>query len=300
MANPDQKLADLRFFEPRLWGQAKRFREFYPATFKFDKITRRAIVGVEAHFSKATTFHRMAVETRPRLQIDRDELEAMGFSPAQNSRDLATLIEAAILEAYSSLDCTAKVLFAVYGKRCRGYRSGTRFLFMQTDEIEGPLPDLIRDELKAATWVEPLRFMRDELTHLTTGGCSLDHETGLVRYHHEGLTVVDKPLDIPDIYAWLDEMLAKLNHFLGMVFFAVNGELSDTPMMQWCGMTQGRFLARMVGYSHDISTDSGVCASFHWFDLPGNPTCPMAGDCGAYVRAKQMLADGEELTNPFA
>lgn len=299
MSQTNITLPNLRFFGPEVWDAVKRFREFYSATFAFDKIAKRAVVGVGAHLDKAIDFYRIANEWRPRLALDQAELEANGFTPAQNTRDLALIIEAIILESYASLDCAAKVIRAVYGKQCRGFRNSARFLFLETDKIEGPLPFAIRDALASATCVERLRFMRDELTLLATGSCSLDHETGLVRYFHSGLTENDKPLHIEDIFAWLEETLRTLDVFLATVFYALNGELTDTPIMQICGMTGGRMLARMVGYTRDLSFNSGTCSAYIWFEKPDLPTCPFADDCGAYVRTKEYLERGVSVPNPY-
>jgi hypothetical protein len=174
-------------FAPELWGQVELFSKLCSETYKFSERDQRALAGVAQHFEKAVMFHRLALKLRPNLNVDQAELNELGFTPATNSRELGIVIEAAIVELYSCVDCTAKVLHAIYGPTSRGFKDSTRFLFKNFDDISGAFPDAIKDVLRGVTWYERLRFLRDELTHLGTGSCHLDEATTKVCYMHIGV-----------------------------------------------------------------------------------------------------------------
>jgi hypothetical protein len=125
------------------------------------------------------------------------------YTPAFNSHELATVIEASILELYSSLDCTAKVLHAVYGHGSRAFPKSTRKLFCNYDKVTGSFPDELKEVFRTADWYDGLRYLRDELTHLATGSCSLDHKTGVVSYMHMGMKLRGQVYIIEDIFTWL-------------------------------------------------------------------------------------------------
>ena len=66
------------------------------------------------------------------------------------------------------------------------------------------------------------------------------------RYLHFGIKEHGKHLEIEDIFIWLDQLFAQINLFLGQVFGFLRNTLSDTPVIQICGMVQGRMLMRKV------------------------------------------------------
>jgi hypothetical protein len=124
------KFASARlFFAPEDWGEVERFSNLCSGTYAFTGLEQRALAGVRQHIEKAVTFRRVAKRIRPNLRIDRDQLNAQGFTPAEHSQELAAVVEAASVELYSCVDCTAKVLWAIYGKRSRGFKDSTRGLF---------------------------------------------------------------------------------------------------------------------------------------------------------------------------
>lgn len=284
----DPRLAKaLLMFAPDHWGQVDRFARLYSGTYTFSARQTRALSGVKAHFDKAMIFKSLAEELRPTLSIDRDELNSHGFTSANHSRKLGAVVEAAALEFYSAIDCAAQVLRAVYEPTTRGFKESTRNLFTNYATIVG-LPEPIVDSVASASWYRPLLYLRDELTHRDTGSCSLDDETGLVRYMHTGMSKNDRPLIIEDVFAWLDTNANKINIFLGSIFHTLFLTLSDTPVHQMCGMTKGRALMRTVIPTEPLTFDNGICISAHWFELPENPTCPFVEHCGAYVRSKSV------------
>lgn len=120
------KIADaLLMFVPEHWGQVERFIRFYAHTYSLNARDQRAVVGVRNHFDKASRLLELAQKLRPNLMIDHEQLETQGFTPAANAAEIATVIEASILELYSCLDCTVQVLRAIYGKTSRGFKESS-------------------------------------------------------------------------------------------------------------------------------------------------------------------------------
>lgn len=286
----DPRLAKaLLMFAPERWGQVDRFAKLYAGTHTFTPRDGRALSGVSAHFEKAQIFKSLAEELKSTLGIDRDELNSQGFTPANHARKLAAVIESFASELYSIVDCTAQVLRAVIGPTTRGFKSSTSNLFTNYQSISG-LPQPIVDALSAAEWYLPLRYLRDELTHRATGQCSLDDDTGLVRYAHYGMRKNDQPLIYEDIFLTMEGNFDAVNLFLGQVFHYLLSTLGDTPVQQMCGITKGRILMRSVLATEPLTFDSGICLSHQWFELPENPDCPFVANCGAYSRTKAQPA----------
>jgi hypothetical protein len=96
---PPSRPATVRIFAPELWGQVELFSNLCSETYKFNEREQRAVAGVRQHFDKAITFQTLAAKLRPNLQIDLAQLNAQGFTPAEHSREPATVIEAVITEA---------------------------------------------------------------------------------------------------------------------------------------------------------------------------------------------------------
>lgn len=289
-AEDDPRLAKaVLMFAPAYWGQVDRFAKLSSGTHTFSPRDARALSGVSAHFEKAQIFRSLAEELKSTLKIDRDELNAQGFTPANHARKLAAVVEAFAVELYSTIDCTAQVLRAVLRPSTRGFRESTSYLFTKADKIGG-LPQPIADAIAGADWYLPLRYLRDELTHRATGHCSLDDETGLVRYAHYGMKKDDKPLIYDDIFQTMESNFNAVNLFLGQVFHFLLTTLSNTPVHQICGITEGRMLMRSIVPTEPLSFDSGICLSHQWFELPENPDCPFVANCGAYTRTKATLS----------
>ena len=273
----------LRMFGPEQWGQIDRFLAFYDQTYSFDARDKRAVGGVRNHFNKATTLIRLAEKLRPNLKIDHDQLETLGFTPAENGEEISTVIEATVLELYSIVDCTVKVLRAIYGKS-RGFKDTTRKVFQSVKDIGGDFPEPLREAILAAGWYWRLMNLRDELVHLGTGRVHEDHKTGVVRYDHYGLTENEKPFSIEDIYGWLHATLAQINGFVGLIFHHLNQTLRDREIFQTCGMSRGKMLWRYLSPVGEITFNSGRCGAWIWFEKPGETPCPFIPMCGAYQR----------------
>ncbi len=142
--------------------------------------------------------------------------------------------------------------------------------------MSGSFSEALKPLIETAPWYWLLLHLRDELTHLATGGVHLKPETGLVWYVHHRLKEGDKPLVIEDTFGWLYEMIAEVNRFLGAAFHHLNGTLADKPIFQICGMVQGRVLHRWLSPIGESPFDSGACGAGVWFEQPdGKP--PMTG-----------------------
>jgi hypothetical protein len=231
----------------------------------------------------------LAERLGPNLQIDRDQLNVQGFTPAEHSRELAAVIEASIVELYSCIDCTAKVLRAIYGKGSQGFRDSTRSLFKNVDAISGDFPDALKDVIRDARWYPRLLFLRDELTHLAIGSCQLAEGSDKISYHHFGIKDRGQPLIFDDVFAWLSGQFQAINLFVGQVFNFLRGTLTSTPVHQMCGMVEGRMLMRLVDPTQPLDSSSGTCMSWMWFEKADAPTCPFAARCGAYARVRPKL-----------
>jgi hypothetical protein len=278
MENPN-----LISFTPEQWGQLERFMRLHSGTFKFTPTTQRALSGAYNHFRKALTFKSLAVKLIPNLEIDEKELEANGYSSARNSKELSAVIEGIILELYSSIDCSRKVITEIYGKY-RGIPDSTRKLFQNTfdDKIDERIPEFLRKTIKEANWYTPFRKIRDELTHSDIGSCHRDTKTGKIFYMHSGFQVKGKTLIIEDIFGQIEKDFSNTNEFLGKVFAHLNTLLSDEEIWQMCGIFGGRIYSRFIIPSKVVDFNSGRCDAFRWFENEPDHKCPLVDKCGAY------------------
>ncbi|MGB3470329.1 MAG: hypothetical protein WBA51_05875 [Erythrobacter sp.] len=274
----------VRMFAPERWGEVDRFRVLWPTTYKFEGFQKRVVAGVENHFHKALTLLQIAESLIPSLEVDETELEVRGFTPAQNARKLAAVLEGVITELYSVVDCTAKVLHLIYGPTSSRYKDSTRRLFAEADKITGSFPERLKNVIRAVTWYEELRRIRDELTHRDVGSCSKDPESEKIRYFHSSLWEGERLKPIEDIFGWVRTNVDAVNQFIGVVFNELNSNIKAGTVHQVCGMVEGRILMRMLDVAQPIDFDNGTCLSAQWFTEPENPDCPFAGNCGAFAR----------------
>lgn len=274
-------------FAPDRWGELERFAQFYSGTFQFKPTTQKALSGAINHFRKAVTFKNLAVKLVPNLELDEKELEARGYSPALNSKELSAVIEGIILELYSSIDCTRKIIKEIYGKY-RGIPDSTRKLFQNAfeDKIDERVPEFLRKTIKEADWYPAFRKIRDELTHSDIGSCHRDSKTGKIFYMHSGFQIESRALVVEDIFGKIDEDFSNVNSFLGKVYAHLNSSLSDKEVWQMCGIFGGRIYTRFVVPSKAIDFNSGRCDAYQWFEKNDNPICPFVDKCGAYKNRK--------------
>lgn len=279
--------ATVLIYTPDQWGNLERFIRFYNHTHNFKKTGNRAVSGTANHFYKALTLKELALKLAPTLAKDEAELNKYGHTNAVNSKELSAVIESIILELYSSVDCSRKVLTEIY-TGYKGIPDSTRKFFknIASGNIDNRLPKQIISAVEEAEWFNSFRIIRDELTHLDTGSCYKDKSTGKIRYMHTGLQINGQPLVIEDIFEKIDQTISEVNQFIGKIFAYLNSELKDEPITQFCGIFNGRMYMRHVSPHDSIDFHSGICESHKWFDLEGNPTCIFSETCGAYKKAK--------------
>ncbi len=272
-------------FTPERWGTLERFQRFYSKTYTFDKDTQRALPGAANHFHKAALLLQVAKGHVPLLQEDREQIEATGYTPACRGKELSAIIESIILDIYSSIDCTRKIVTFIYAKQ-RGVKRSTRKLFQacKNDEVADTVPEAIRKAFKSSDWYPDILRLRDALTHSDIGLCHVDKATGKLFYIHAGLTDGDKALVIEDILSYIEKLITQVNQFLGAIFAHLNTTLVDEEVWQMCGIFGGRIYSRFVKPSEAVDFNSGRCDAFKWFEKPENPRCHLAERCGAYKR----------------
>ena len=277
----------VRKFAPEYWDQLERFTQFYSQTFDFSPGTKKAVSGALNHFRKVLILKSLALKIKPNLELDNQELEKNCFTPANNSRELSAVIEGIILELHSSIDCTRKVLYAIF-KNYKGIQNSTRKLFQNAfhDKIDDRFPEYLKETIKGAHWYSGLMKIRDELTHSDVGSCHLDRKTDKVSYIHTGFTINGKALVIEDIFEKVDDTFKDVNEFLSKIYGFLNSQLSDNEVWQMCGIFGGRIYSRFVKPSEAIDFNSGRCEAFQWFEKEENPTCPFVETCGAYKNRK--------------
>ena len=277
-------LAIVRVFAPETWGEVAYFAKFYAATYELKAEAKRAVSGVNSHFDKAMLLLNVARKIAPNLAIDRAQLNATGATPAHNSREFSAVIEEVFTELYSSIDCACQVIVATR-KHCRGMPSGsTRKLFSKVTkgEVSNEFPERIKQSMISAEWYWDLLFLRDELTHLSVGSCSLSSDGDAITYMHQGILKAGRPLIIEDIFAHAANLCERINQFLGEVFNHLNSELKPSEIDVPCAFAHGRIYMRKLSSERPVTLQSGKCNSRHWFDANDAYRCPLVDECEAY------------------
>ena len=277
--------AVVRTFAPEQWGELGVFVRFYSGTHVFSGDTRKALSGVGGHLHKAVLLRDLAIKMAPNLDIDREQLQARGFTPALNSREFSAVVEAILLDLYSSIDCSRKVLVSIY-RRCRGLPDSTRKLFarVKSGKLGPDFPAPLKLAISEADWYEELLRIRDELTHSDVGSCHLDPNTKKISYTHHGINSQGSPLWIGDVMAKIEALIDGINSFLDKVFHFLNSQLRPYVADELCGIFFGRGYMRTIPLADKIDSDSGFCRSRQWFDSDSAFKCPLADSCGAYLR----------------
>lgn len=288
----------VRGFAPERWGTLERFQHFYGNTHHFDRDTQKALPGAANHFNKALILFDVAKQHVTLLSEDRTQLKERGYTPARRGRELSALLESVLLDLYSSIDCTRKVVTFIY-RQHRGVKQSTRKFFQSAagGTIGTTVPEGIRNAFACATWYDAFRALRDAITHSDVGSCHLDEKTGKVFYMHTGLVRDGKDLVIEDIFDHIDKLKESVNQFMGQVFQCLNEGLNDDEVWQMCGVFDGRIYSRLVRPCEAVDFNSGRCDAFAWFEKEENPDCPFMHECSAYHRKT-----GEECTvsNPHS
>jgi hypothetical protein len=275
----------VRTFAPEQWGQIDRFAAFFAASFPDAKhVERRAVSGAGNHFRKARVLRSLAMRMTATLAVDRQQLADKGYTPAEHAVELAAVVENVFTELYSAVDCARQVLSARYP--VQGLPDSTRKAFarIRTGSLDTVLPPELLSAFKEADWYDPLRVLRDEITHWDLGSVHQDETTGKISYMHTGLGTRERAFVIEDIFGRMEADIRAVNLFLGKLFHQLNTLLKDVPVTQLCGLHQGRALIREIRPEPTITFDSGKCLAVAWIEEEGKPTCPLL--CSAYWRAK--------------
>jgi hypothetical protein len=275
----------VRTFAPERWGQTDRFATFFAASFPDARhIERRAVSGVGNHIRKAMILRSLAMRMMPTLAIDRQQLTDKGYTPAEHADELAAVIENVFTELYSAVDCARQVVSARYP--VQGLPNSTRKTFarVRSGSLDAVLPAELVSAFKDADWYDPLRVLRDEFTHWDIGSVDLTETTGKISYMHTGLGTRERAFVIEDIFARMEADINAVNLFLAKLFHQLNTLLRDVPVIQFCGLHQGKALIREIRPEPTITFDSGKCLAVAWIEDQGKPTCPLL--CGAYWKAK--------------
>jgi len=275
----------VRTFAPEQWGQIDRFATFFAASFPNAKyVERRAVSGAGNHFRKAMVLRSLAIRMMATLAIDRQQLAEKGYTPAEHAVELAAVVENVFTELYSAVDCARQVFSARYP--VQGLRNSTRKTFarVRSGSLDTVLPSELLSAFKEADWYDPLRVLRDEITHWDVGSVHQDETTAKVSYMHVGLGTRERAFVIEDIFGRMEADIGAVNLFLGKLFHQLNTLLQDVPVIQLCGLHEGRALIREIRPEPAITFDSGKCLAVAWIEAEGKPTCPLL--CGAYWKAK--------------
>lgn len=286
-------------FTPEMWGEVTRFRRFYRSTYSFNHATTSALNGVEGHFQKYSALMKLTTEMIPKLAEDEEELYKKGYSTCLRSQQLAAIVETVICELYSAVDCTRKVLSAIYDLPGSNVKKTSR-LFINAEEgkIDDRVPIEIINALIEAKkdWYLDLQKIRVAVNHSDIGSCGFLHGDK-VSYSHSDLGKnLGNVLASDDIFGDVRNYFMKVNQFLGVVFKALNDTLNDEPTGQICGTFGGRVYLRLVSVYEAIDFNSGLCESYKWFEQQSNPTCPFVNTCGAYLRIKEKRTIDEQTT----
>ena len=288
------KAAKVRTFVPELWGEVDFFRHFHVGThtFKFD--TTKALSGVTNHFQKALILHQLSLKLLPNLAIDAEEIQSKCYTAATNAKEFSAVLEEVFTELYSTIDCTRKVIIAIY-PRTRGLQNSTRKLFkkVRCNLLGLDFPTELKQAIAESDWYDELLVIRDELTHSDIGHCWIDRETNMVTYMHTGINCDGKPLIINDVIGRIQCLIESINKFLGTIFHFLNTQLKFTTISELCGIFYGRGYLRKLSLETPIDFNSGVCQSHTWFDREVEFRCPFASSCGAYERAKLIVSEAE-------
>ncbi len=275
----------VRTFAPDQWGEVDIFRHFYEGTHNFNTDTKKAVQGVANHFEKALTLYQLSLKLLPNLYLDRQELRNKGYTAAANAKEFSAVLEEVFTELYSSIDCTRKIIVAIY-KQTRGLPDSTRKLFRkaQANQLDHNFPNELTRVIAESNWYEELLAIRDELTHSDIGNCSFDEKTETVTYMHTGIRQQGNPLIIEDVMRKIQYLIESINNFLGKTFHFLNAQLKPTTISQLCGIFFGRAYLRKLSFELPITLNSGICISHTWFDNTPGFKCPLSSTCGAYLK----------------
>ena len=282
-------------FAPDHWTEVHRFGEFCQTscksggnrTFAYSGRPFQAYQGSHGHLASFRTLIEIAKQLAPSLASDKKELETRGHTAGRNEQALRTIIEVAVKELYSALECTVNVIHALYGEKIRDFRRSASRFIEDKNRIQSSLPPEIRLPHRAA-WRDILA-LRTQLTHWNLGHAAMDDE-GRFTYGHYSLRTNDTPFSVDDVFAWLRTLEDRLVQFQENVYGFLNENHMEPGAVQvTCGIYRGRFYTRLVDPTEPLTRNSGICQARTWFEKEEGATlCPLKDDCGAYRRASAV------------
>jgi hypothetical protein len=286
-------------FVPEMWGEFERFHKFYGSTYRFNKFTTSALCGVHGHFDRYHVLLSLSKRLIPELEKDYEELIKNGNSDAIHSRELAAIVDSMFCELYSSVDCTRRVIVAIYGKYpgIGMDKKSTSGLFKNAGKhkIDDRVPLEIRGALEKgqSDWFPKLKKIRDAINHSSVGFCSdlTGRKNGelepKISYSHQTLANELGNVHVTDdVFKMISELEVKVNLFQGSIYNALYQTLEDKETTQVCGWFDGRVYLRLVSPKEVIDFNSGRCYSRIYFDKGSMSTCPFMAICGAYKNSK--------------
>lgn len=285
----EKKVSDkfLRHFVPEHSNAVQIFSLFPYTPLKSNKYFLRGIKSTNEHLEKFKVLAEIGNDLFQGFDIDRQQLQENGYSPANYSRKYAAIIECCINELYASLDGIRDVLYFIYADVQGMQKKSTSKLFTKAkkNQYGNGFPLEVLSWLSEAHdhWFLELRRYRTEFTHGSLGSCSKDDETNKVSYMHVGLGSENRALIIDDFVSYTNDVYSNIielqNNIFSYLYQSLNSDLEPSKVL--CGLYLGRAYMREITPEKVLTFNSGTCESTHY-----DVACPMSESCGAYKQAK--------------
>ncbi len=275
-------------FAPEDWSSLGKLQRFAGPPLPDNGNVHGGLRDCGSHLEKVEVFWGIAEKLRPNLALDRAELERLGGTSNQNSREYAAVCESVVLALYSAIDGVRTFIYGAYPKVQGVQKGSNEDLFKRAKECKygAGFPEAIRAWLAEdyEEWFTSLRTLRTVLSHGATGSCHLDNEAGNIRYFNEGLRKGPRANFIEDIEATLRLYQTKVTELIEAVAQYHLALLQPVPVFQMCGTYKARWYSRMVSYRLGMTIQNGQCMSYDWFETETGYYCPLASQCDAYQR----------------
>ncbi|EHR0574937.1 hypothetical protein KS872_004746 [Vibrio parahaemolyticus] len=274
----------LLMFAPEQMNAVQKVGLFPCSNLDDERKYRSGIKATADHLEKFLTLAEVANDLAKGFEIDRQELEEKGHTPAIYSRKFAAVSECCINELYAALDGVRDVIYGVYKPVQGVQKKSTSKLFSKANQKqygEG-FPVELNNLLSTAynDWFCQLRTYRTEFTHGSLGSCSMDHETKKISYMHSALGSGSNSLIIEDFVEYINNVYACVLTLQERVFDFLYSALELSESRVLCGIYQGRAYMRSIQPVENLSVHSGSCMSVNYSD-----PCPLKEQCGAYSKA---------------
>lgn len=268
-------------FAPEQMNAVKKIGLFPCSNLQDERKYKAGIKATADHLEKFLTLAEIANDLAKGFDIDRQELEEQGYSPASYSRKFAAISECCISELYAALDGVRDVIYGVYKPVQGVQKKSTSKLFSKANQNqygEG-FPQELKSLLSEAydEWFCQLRTYRTEFTHGSLGNCSMDHETKKISYMHQALGPGNSALIIKDFVDYINSVYTHVLSLQDSIFRYLYKVLDLGQANVLCGIYQGRAYMRAIQPEENLSINSGLCMSAKYPD-----PCPLKDKCEAY------------------